>query len=55
MAKTVHISEETHSKIEDLKEMFKKEMLLPVSINQKEAVEIAIDEAYKRRTKTVKK
>jgi len=51
MAKTVALSEETHEQLEELKEMFQKEMSLPVKVNQVEAVAMAINESYKKRKK----
>lgn len=51
MAKTVPVSEETASKIEDLKVIYKKESELPINITQSEAVEIAVNEAWRKRNK----
>jgi len=50
MAKTVALSEETHEQLEELKEMFQKEMS-PVKVNQVETVAMAINELYKKRKK----
>ncbi len=52
MAKTVALSEETHNILEELKKMLQKQ--LPIKVNQKEAVAIAISESYKKRKKVKK-
>lgn len=51
MAKTVALSDETHRQLEELKEILKKEMQLPVKVNQAEAVAIIINESYNKRKK----
>jgi hypothetical protein len=49
MAKTIPISEETHEQLKELQAFYQNEMLLPIKVNQAEAVAIAINESYKKR------
>jgi hypothetical protein len=48
MAKTVPISDETKQQIDTLKKYYKRELTIPVELNQKVVVEIAISNEVKR-------